>query len=269
MKIILPFLFLVIACLSSYSQETGTVTDPRDSKVYRTVKIGNQWIMAENLAYRPEEGVYWADTTYFEKDIKVSFILDNSRTHFENGKIHLTVKSGDNFDLGNNRATIPKLFNSEAIYGYLIFDSTKYFRKSLFDGYLVLDSAFFKRYGCLYDFETAKASAIPGWHVPTNDELKELYKYVDGNAKEKYTALLEGGSSGFNAVLAGWGGFLTNYFKFRDIVEQRAGFWSSSKAGYMGVCLDFEGPPALREGAVRIGTINVNTGFSVRLFKDN
>jgi uncharacterized protein (TIGR02145 family) len=60
MKNVLVIFGLAIFCLSNYSQETGTFTDQRDGKVYKTVKIGTQWIMAENLVYKPSKGNYWA-----------------------------------------------------------------------------------------------------------------------------------------------------------------------------------------------------------------
>jgi hypothetical protein len=183
MKHIQSIIVFVIICISGFSQETSTVTDPRDGKVYTTVKIGNRWIMSQNLAYRPEKGLFWADTAFFEKDIKAPYVLDRDTAmyKFKNGKAYFA------FGYQSDDKSEGKLIvNSDDYYiavGTLIFDSTKFFAKNLFDGYLVLNSVLFERYGYLYDFETAKASAIPGWHVPTSDEWKELLKNIGGNAK--------------------------------------------------------------------------------------
>jgi len=44
MRTILSIIGLTFCFLADFSQETGTFTDIRDGKVYKTVKIGTQWI---------------------------------------------------------------------------------------------------------------------------------------------------------------------------------------------------------------------------------
>ena len=109
------------------AQETGTVTDV-DNNTYKTVKIGNQWWMAENLRVK----------------------------HYRNGKPIVQFDGNGSYPDSLWAQTTK---GACCIYGYA--------------------NSMNNLYGLLYNWYAVNDTNIiapAGWHVPTDDEWKELEK---------------------------------------------------------------------------------------------
>jgi len=110
-----------VGTLAEPNDTVSTFTDPRDGRVYKTVKIGNQVWMAENLA----------------------FDAPGSRSYGDDG----FVVGADGWD----KIVLPEEMR-----------------------------AYCKKYGRLYDWETAMKVCPPGWHLPSKEEWQTLIDFVGG-----------------------------------------------------------------------------------------
>ena len=167
----------------------GSLTDPRDGRTYRTIQIGNQTWMAENLAYLP-------DVSYSS---------------------------------GRSPAS-PYYY----VYGYQGININE-----------AKSSDNYKIYGVLYNFPAAENACPSGWHLPGDDEWKELeayigmslpgtgdigwrgvdeaYKLMENGTEHWEQSVENANSSGFTALP---GGILNFNGEFSSL--GKSGYWWSS-----------------------------------------
>lgn len=183
------------------ASEVGTVTG-NDGTVYQTVKIGDQWWMAENLK-----------ETMYQNGDAVPEVTDASTW--------AGLSTGARCVYDNNEA------NADT-YGYL------------YNWYAVDDS---------------RNIAPPGWHVPSDDEWKQLEMYLGMSQSEAdhtgYRGTNEGskmagnaalwtdgnlennaafGESGLSALPGGYRGYSSHFYNLGG----NALFWSSTEYGSSG-----------------------------------
>lgn len=163
----------------------GSLTDPRDGKTYKTVKIGNKVWMAENLNYDAGSG---------------SWCYDNSSSNCS-------------------------------------------------------------QYGRLYNWETAKRVAPAGWHLPSKSEFETLLNNLGGSGANAYKQIINGGSSGFNALFGGWRDDNGNF----SYLGSYASVWSASELDNSYAWYLYVGSNYRRAG---LSNSSKTGALSVRLVKD-
>ena len=228
---------------SVYDVVTGTLTDSRDGQTYRTVKIGDQVWMAENLNYA-YTGVpfdydgYTSDST--------SWCYNNDPAYCETyetyGRLYTWAAAMDSVGEWSTNGK-----------------GCGYYGKECSPTYPV------------------RGICPKGWHLPSGDEWEALILAVGGysTADTKLRSATDWGdlqispvtyigtdAYSFSALPAGGRDRVGNFFDKRI----RAYFWGSTEITsyyatnvYLGDCSD-EGP---------LGADNKYLGFSVRCLKDN
>ena len=182
--------------------EHGELKDERDGQVYKTVRIGNQWWMAENLNYDY--------SLLFNSSDTISWCYNNDPDNCAKyGRLYLWIAAM------NCEHEVEKFYNIEADDPYL---------------YLSIMGACYVPVKVL----TPLRGICPeNWHVPSYDEWVELQNTVNNFAidlKSTTDWLNDGNGSnvlGFNALPAGE---VQYYYpeKFFGI-EEKACFWTTQQ----------------------------------------
>ena len=208
---------------------------------------------------------------------KYVLIINDSRGQYFTDSVSLVDYLTD-FD-GNKYATI-KIGNQYWMQENLRVTHTS--EGTLITSYIYEDdTARLQKYGRLYTWNDAMAGSVSensqgicpvGWHIPSDEEFKELEMFLgmtedEANIANEWrgtgvgTKLKAGGSSGYNAVLAGRRAPSGRY----SLAERMEYIWTSTESGNEAWrrCLD-----KYANDVGRWNTFSKSYGFSVRCVKN-
>jgi uncharacterized protein (TIGR02145 family) len=157
----------------------------------------NQWLTPQRLNQFPGEEssfvtrdgryifckAFWASAQIIE-DLRPDSLNTNSVTDYE-GNVYNTVKIGNQWWMAENLKTT-HTSDGSILNGVYAYNN---------------DENYVAEYGRLYTWQAALDAQIPGWHLPSDDEWNILESEL---GSEPGTKLKEGGSSGFEAKMAGF-----------------------------------------------------------------
>ncbi len=241
-------LFMLQSCSKSDSDLSptgpninyGEFTDERDGSTYKTIEIGGQTWMSENLRYRLPRGSYEGCYTYSEADIVLTQLSVNTAAYADS--VNAALARGEIVNPpGMNPATSGPVYELTVL--------SPYFTPSVMINRLVTypdaqkviirinnnllvpasenqaqvnlknadntHNGYSSKFGFMYKFDAAQKAIPAGWRLPTDEDWKELEKNLGmsnsdaellnawrGNAANKFLANTNQ-SSGFDALHGG------------------------------------------------------------------
>ena len=147
---------------------------------------------------------------------------ENKQKQTDDGTIESTETESNTFTDSRDG----KVYNLVTIGEFTIMAENFTF-KPTGQGYMAYanDNENITKFGYLYTYETAKAICPKGWHIPSKEEFEKLLLIVGTNDKERFSSLLPGGKSGFNAL---YGGRYEKEYDNSQFINESAYFWTST-----------------------------------------
>ena len=235
---VVPTVSVVSPCKTETGDncEYGTLTDDRDGQAYKTVKIGEQWWMAENLNYAYTDvpfkySSYTSDST--------SWCYDNDAANCAKyGRLYTWAAAMDSVGTWST--------NGMGCGYYMVCSPTNPVRGICPEGWHLPDIT---EWNALFNAVGGRATA--GIMLKSTEGWNDYYG-TSGNGSDIYS---------FSALPAGNGNYDGNYY----YEGNNTLFWSSTESNSSrayGMYLDYDGDGAYLNGYYK------DNGFSVRCLKD-